>query len=128
MKYLIDTHTLLWIVTDSPKLSARAKSLYLDVQNTIFVSLASLWELAIKSSLGKISFEMPLEDFVEEHIRDNDIEILSIELPHILRIEKLPFHHRDPFDRLIIAQQIEENLPVISADEIFDAYGVKRIW
>ncbi len=102
--------------------------LYLDEQNTIFVSMASLWELAIKSSLGKISFEMPLEDFVEEHIRGNDIEILNIELPHILRIEKLPFHHRDPFDRLIIAQQIEENLPIISADEIFDAYGVQRIW
>jgi len=128
MDYLLDTHTLLWIVTDSPKLSNRAKKLYLDPENKIFISLASIWELAIKSSLNKLSLDKPLEDFVDEHIKGNDIQILNIELPHILRIEKLPFHHRDPFDRLIISQQIENNLSIIGSDEAFDKYDVERIW
>ena len=128
MDYLIDTHTLLWIVTDSPKLSIQAKDLYLNPENNIFISLASIWEMAIKSSLNKLTLEKSLEEFVDEHIKDNDIQILNIELPHILRIEKLPFHHRDPFDRLIISQQIENNLPIIGSDEEFDKYDVTRIW
>ncbi len=128
MDYLTDTHTLLWIVTDSPKLSDRAKELYLNPENKIFFSLASIWELAIKSSLSKLTLEIPLEEFVDEHIKGNDIQILNIELPHLLRIEKLPFHHRDPFDRLIICQQIENNLPIIGSDKEFDKYGVRRIW
>ena len=128
MDFLIDTHTFLWLVTDSPKLSNRAKKLYLNAENKIFLSLASIWEIAIKSSLGKIALDKPLEEFIDEHIRGNDIQILKIELPHILRIEKLPFHHRDPFDRLIISQQIENNLPIIGNDREFDKYGVKRIW
>ena len=128
MDYLIDTHTLLWIVTDSPKLSIRAKKLYLNPENKIIFSLASIWELSIKSSLKKLTLDKPLEEFVDEHIKGNDIQILNLELPHILRIEKLPFHHRDPFDRLIISQQIENNLPIIGSDKEYDKYGVKRIW
>ncbi len=128
MKYLLDTHTLLWIVTDSPKLSKKAKKLYLETDNLIFFSLASVWELAIKSSLGKIEFERSLEDLVEEHVKKNNIQILNIELPHLLRIEQLPFHHRDPFDRLLISQQIENNLSIISCDKVFDLYEVNRIW
>ncbi len=128
MDYLIDTHTLLWIVTDSPKLSKRAKELYLDSENKIVISLSSIWELAIKSSIGKLILKKSLENFIEEHIKGNNIQILNIELPHILRIEKLPFYHRDPFDRMIISQQIENNLTIIGADSIFDKYGVKRIW
>lgn len=128
MKYLLDTHTLLWIVTNSPKLSKKAKKLYLETDNTILFSLASIWELAIKSSLGKIEFEKTLEDFIEEHVRGNNIQVLNIELSHLLRIEKLPFHHRDPFDRLLISQQIENNLSIISCDKVFDQYGVNRIW
>ncbi|VAX19122.1 hypothetical protein MNBD_IGNAVI01-2280 [hydrothermal vent metagenome] len=128
MKYLLDTHTLLWIVTDSPKLSKKAKKLYLETDNTILFSLASIWELAIKSSLGKIEFDKTLEGFVEEHVKGNNIQILNIELPHILRVEQLPFHHRNPFDRLLIAQLIENNLSIISYDKIFDLYKVNRIW
>jgi len=90
--------------------------------------MASLWELAIKSSLGKLTLEKPFDEFVDEHVKDNDIQILNIELSHVLRIEKLPFHHHDPFDRLIISQQIENNLPIISSYEVFDKYAVKRIW
>ena len=128
MDYLIDTHTLLWIVTDSPKLSNLAKDLYLDSENKILISMASIWELSIKSSLGKLTLEKPIDEFVDEHIKGNDIQVLNIELPHVLRIEKLPFHHRDPFDRLIISQQIENNLPIICNDEVFDKYAVKRVW
>ena len=128
MKYLIDTHTLLWIVTNSPKLSKKAENLYLDSENEIFFSMASVWELAIKSSLGKLSLGKTLDSFVEEHIKGNDIQILNIELPHILRVGHLPFHHRDPFDRLIISQLTENNLSIISYDEAFDLYKVNRIW
>jgi PIN domain nuclease of toxin-antitoxin system len=128
VKYLIDTHTLLWIVTNDPKLSAKAKDLYLDSENEIFISMASIWELSIKSSLGKISLEQPLDEFVDEHVKGNDIRILKIELSHVLRIENLPFYHRDPFDRLIISQSIEDNIPIIGSDKTFDSYPIKRIW
>jgi len=128
LKYLLDTHTLLWVVTDSPKLSKKAKKLYLETDNTILFSLASIWELAIKSSLGKIEFDKSLENFIEENVMKNNIQILNIELPHLLRVEKLPFHHRDPFDRLLISQLIENNLSIISYDKTFDLYDVKRIW
>jgi PIN domain nuclease of toxin-antitoxin system len=128
VKYLIDTHTLLGIVTNDPKLSAKAKDLYLDSENEIFISMASIWELSIKSSLGKISLEQPLDEFVDEHVKGNDIRILKIELPHVLRIENLPFYHRDPFDRLIISQSIEDNIPIIGSDKTFDSYPIKRIW
>lgn len=128
MKYLLDTHTLLWITTDDPKLSTQVRALYLNAENEIFFSLASIWELAIKSSLSKITFKSNLEEFIEEHVKGNRIDVLKIELSHVLRIESLPFHHRDPFDRLLIAQAIEDNLAILGNDNIFDKYRVKRIW
>lgn len=128
MKYLLDTHSLLWIITDDSKLSKRAQDIYLDSENDIFLSMASIWELAIKSSLGKISLDKPLDEFVSEHVLGNNIEILEIKLPHVLRIEQLPFHHRDPFDRLIISQAIEDSLPILGGDNAFDLYKIKRIW
>lgn len=128
MKYLLDTHTLLWLTTNDLKLSSHAKELYLNAENEILLSIASIWELAIKSSIDKISFEKTLEEYIEEHIRGNNIQIIGIDVPHLIRVEKLPFHHRDPFDRLIIAQAIEENLSIIGNDKIFDKYNVQRIW
>lgn len=128
MKYLLDTHTLLWIITEDHKLSENAKSIYLNSDNQIYFSIASLWELAIKLSLNKITLEHSLEEFTEDHITGNDIEIIDIILPHVFRVERLPFHHRDPFDRLIIAQAIEENLSIISSDRVFDLYNVRRVW
>lgn len=125
---MLDTHSLLWITTNDPRLSLTAKELYLDAGNDIFFSMASIWEMAIKSSIGKISFERNLEDFVDEHIKGNNIEIMKIELPHILRIDRLPFHHRDPFDRLIIAQAIEDNMSIIGHDTEFDKYKINRVW
>jgi len=114
VKYLLDTHVLLWIAKDDPRLSQTAKSLYLDDGNEMFCSLASLWELAIKISMGKLSLDQPLQSFIDEHIFGNNIKILFIQTKHILPLENLPFHHKDPFDRLIIAQAIVESIPVIS--------------
>ena len=128
MKYILDTHTLLWIVTDDSRLSSDAKRIYLDKRNDICLSLASVWELAIKSSLSKISFGMTLEEFVDEHVFGNAIDILYIGLGHVVRIEQLPFHHRDPFDRMIISQALEEDLIVLGSDTLFDDYGIKRLW
>jgi len=128
MNYLLDTHTLLWITANDSKLSEKAKELYLNDENEILLSMASIWELAIKSSIKKISFETSLEDYIEEHVRNNNIKILGIEISHVIRVEKLAFHHRDPFDRLIIAQAIEEKLPIISNDNIFDKYDIQRQW
>ena len=84
--------------------------------------------MAIKISIGKLSIDYPLQEFVDHHIKGNDIKIMQIELPHIIKIEKLPFHHRDPFDRLIISQGMVEDIPIISSDDRFDSYPVKRIW
>ena len=128
MKCLLDTHTLLWIAANDSKLSEEAKNLYLNSGNIILFSLTSLWEMAIKISLKKVSIGVPLSEFIKIHIRANDIQILNIELQHILLLENLPYHHRDPFDRLIISQCIYENISVLSSDKIFDLYPIKRMW
>jgi len=128
MKYLIDTHTLLWIAGNNPKLSKKAKEIYLNPKNKIYLSIASIWELSIKIGLKKLNLNLPLKKFIDIHILGNNIQILNINLSHIYRIEKLPLHHRDPFDRLIISQAIEEDIPIIGNDEIFDNYKAKRIW
>ena len=128
MKYLIDTHTLLWSVGNNPKLSKKAKNHYLNPNNDIFLSIASIWELSIKIGLQKLNLKLPLKEFVNIHILGNNIQILDIKLNHLYVIEKLPLHHRDPFDRLIVSQAIEENLPIIGMDEVFDNYEIKRIW
>lgn len=128
MRYLFDTHTLLWLTTDNIALTKKARTIFLDSENDIYFSSASLWEMAIKISINKLILKESLEDFTRNHIIGNDIQILKIELPHIYRVERLPFHHRDPFDRLVISQAIEDNIPIISSDEIFDKYTVTRIW
>lgn len=128
MNYVLDTHTFLWIVAEDSRLSRKAKRLFLDKSNTIFLSAASVWEMAIKISLGKLALDEPLETFVRNHAEGNDIKILEITPQHIYPIEDLPFHHRDPFDRLIIAQCMTEALSVISSDPAFDGYPVSRIW
>ncbi len=128
MKYLLDTHALLWILTDDHRLSNNAKDSYLDKKNIILLSLASIWEMSIKSSLKKLEIKSSMETFVEQHVINNNIQILNILPQHLYPLEKLPFHHRDPFDRLIICQAIYENLTVITSDKNFDSYSVKRIW
>ncbi|MBF0500695.1 MAG: type II toxin-antitoxin system VapC family toxin [Candidatus Riflebacteria bacterium] len=128
MRFLLDTHVFLWWVDDAPELTAAARRAIADVNNECYLSLASCWELAIKSSLGKLQLAMPIERFVSEHLAANGFTLLNIELHHAAKIEKLPFHHRDPFDRLLISQAMTEKLTIVSADRVFAHYGVKILW
>lgn len=128
MRLLLDTHIFIWYVTDNPKLSATTRALIDEGDNDILLSIVSIWEIAIKQSAGKLCFALPFGVFIEQQLRDNSIELLNINLEYIEVVESLPFHHRDPFDRLIIAQAMVERIPVLSADAIFDAYPIRRLW
>jgi PIN domain nuclease of toxin-antitoxin system len=128
MMLLIDTHTFIWYVTDDSKLSNQVIKLINDENNQIFLSIASIWEIGIKQSLGKLNFNLPLEMFVTQQMSLNDFSLLDIKISHISTVSQLPLHHRDPFDRIWIAQAIAENIPILSADAIFDTYPVQRLW
>ncbi|MBI4821925.1 MAG: type II toxin-antitoxin system VapC family toxin [Deltaproteobacteria bacterium] len=127
MKLLLDTHAFLWFVAGDEKLSPAART-SIEQGETRILSVASLWEMAIKASIGKLRLDLPFEELVERHVRPNGIELLGIEIRHVSRVAALPFLHRDPFDRLLVAQALGEGLVVVSADESFDAYGVARVW
>jgi PIN domain nuclease of toxin-antitoxin system len=125
---LLDTHTFLWFIAGSEKLTAAARELIEESANQPFLSAASLWEMAIKLSLGRLHLGRPFEDLIPEQIRLNGIQLLGIELEHVTPVTTLPFHHRDPFDRLIVAQAMAEQMPIVSADPAFDAYPIERLW
>lgn len=127
MRYLIDTQILIWSLGDIQKLSPSAISILRREENDIFISIASLWEIAIKISVEKIKLPVPFEDFIEETL-SNNFEILGIELVHLLTLTSLPFYHRDPFDRVIISQAISEKIAIVSSDEKFSFYNVEKIW
>ena len=127
MKLLLDTHTFLWFIDDNPRLSARAKGL-LESDADLLLSVASLWEISIKVSIGKLTLAQPYDIFIPQQLTNNAVEILPISSEHLGVVSTLPFHHRDPFDRLIIAQAMIEQLPIVSIDAAFDAYSVKRLW
>ncbi|MEA5577069.1 type II toxin-antitoxin system VapC family toxin [Anabaena sp. UHCC 0451] len=93
-----------------------------------FLSIASIWEMGIKHGLGKLTFNIPFETFITQQITINDFTVLDIKISHITTISQLLLHHRDPFDRMLIAQAMVENIPIISADTIFDAYSIQRLW
>ncbi len=128
MKYLLDTCTLLWFLAGDAKLSRKARQLIDDSSNEKFLSIVSLWEIAIKVGLGKIDLDKPFEQIFPERLDFNHIWILDITVNSLAKLTTLPLHHRDPFDRLIIAQGLTEGFPIISVDETFDAYGVSREW
>jgi PIN domain nuclease of toxin-antitoxin system len=125
---LLDTHSFLWFVEDSPRLSASAKVLIEDATNDIFLSVASPWEMAIKISLRKLHPGQPIKVFIPQQLRQNGIALLSVTVEHVAVIASRPFHHRDPFDRMLIAQAQVEQMPIVSADSAFDAYGATRLW
>lgn len=127
MKFLLDTHTFLWFVADDPKIPHEVTALIEDAANDKFFSIASAWEIALKISLGKLILSQPVEEFLPKQLQQNGIELLPITMRHILEVAKLPFHHRDPFDRLLVAQSLTESIPILSADPAFEAYGV-RLW
>lgn len=128
MNYLLDTHTFLWFINDDTSLSSTAKAFIEDPENTIYLSVASIWEMAIKVSLDKLEMPSPFTDFIDKQLDENTIILLNIKTAHTGIVATLPFHHRDPFDRLIIAQSKVEDIPVIGKDAIFDDYGIKRLW
>lgn len=128
MRILLDTHTFLWWVWDAPELSAKARKYIANPDNECLLSLASVWEIAIKSSLGKIKIDRPLDQFIPEQLSANGFKPLEIGFRHIVQVNTMPFHHKDPFDRLLAAQAREEKLLIVSADPIFTQYGIKRIW
>jgi PIN domain nuclease of toxin-antitoxin system len=125
---LIDAHALIWGYFDPNQLSAKARSEITNVNNRVFVSPATHWEIAIKMSTGKLKLAESFADFVQHAIFDNGFAILPIELRHTAELVALPYHHRDPFDRLIVAQAMVEKLPVVSADPVLDKYAIQRIW
>ena len=127
MRLLLDTHTFLWFVNDNPKLSNRLKELIEDTNNVSYLSVASLWEISIKFNLGKLTLDPNYEEFIEREVTTSTIQLLNIELEHLRINATLPFHHRDPFDRLIIAQSIAENIPIVTLDSAFDKYSATLI-
>ncbi len=128
MKQLLDTHTFLWFVNGSTKLSHRVRQLIEAPTNENLLSIASLWEMSIKYNLGKLKFELSFDAFIRQEVTQSNLQVLNISLEHLNLTATLPLYHRDPFDRLIIAQAIVENLPILSIDDAFDAYSIERIW
>ncbi len=128
MKLLLDTHTFIWWDSEPAKLSARALALCQDPSNILFFSVASAWEMQIKLQLGKLALKLPLATVIEGQRQTNDFKILAVELPHILALQSLPTPHKDPFDRLLIAQANVEGAALISSDPVFAEYSVTVIW
>jgi len=127
LKLLLDTHTLLWWVSNNPALSEVADRVLNESTNEVFVSAASAWEVTTKARLGKLTAGRLAQDFVAEVRRQGFIP-LSITMDHAQRAGSLPGHHRDPFDRMLIAQAQAENLVLVSSEVVFDTYGVRRLW
>lgn len=128
MRLLVDTHSFLWFITGSAELSEPARKWIADLENQVFVSSVSLWEIAIKTSLGKLTLTRPFADLIPEQLQLHAMEVLPIELPHLAALVTLPWPHRDPFDRLLIAQALAEGLLVISRDPDFQAYPIQVLW
>ena len=128
MRLLLDTHAFLWFVTDNPSLSASARSVVGGRGNEVSVSPASYWEIAIKVSLGEYPMAVPFAQFFDVGIAGNDFAVLPIGVRRAHVLASLPLRHRDPFDRMVIAQATSEPIPVVSVDAASDSYGVKRLW
>jgi len=128
MKILLDTHTFLWWITDDPKLSDRARGIMGDGGNELFLSAATGWEIAIKAQIGRLKLPEEPIAFIVDQMRINAIQSLPIQMNHALHVSTLPQHHRDPFDRLLIAQAQLEELPVLSSDRQLAHYKVEVIW
>ena len=128
MKLLLDTHTFIWWDSEPNKLSSAALKASQDPANTLILSVVSVWEMQIKSQLGKLSLNVPLSEIIKGQQQSNNIEILSVTLEHVLELHNLPHHHGDPFDRLLIAQANVEEALLVSGDSAFSKYPVKLLW
>jgi PIN domain nuclease of toxin-antitoxin system len=128
VRLLLDTHSFLWFIEGSAQLSVGARAMIDDVSNEVFLSVASLWEIAIKVSIGKLSLHQPYMILIPAQLQLNRIQVLNISFAHTAALVALPFHHKDPFDRMLIAQSLVEGMPLVSADTALDAYSVTRLW
>ena len=128
MKVLLDTHTFLWAITDDSNLSRRAREIFVSRASDLFLSVASVWEILIKVQIKKLPLPRPAMPYLREQIATNGVQILPIVLDHVARLEALPAHHRDPFDRILVAQSMEEGWPIVSADPLLMKYPAQLIW
>ncbi|MFM2303335.1 MAG: hypothetical protein RLZZ135_744 [Cyanobacteriota bacterium] len=128
MNLLLDSNILIWFTLTPDRLSAQATQIIADRNNNLFISIASIWEIQIKLQLQKLTLNLPLSTLIEDLQESSDIQILDITLNHIYALENLPNEHRDPFDRIMIAQAMVEEMPFVSADKVFDLYPIERIW
>lgn len=128
MALLLDTHTLLWFIGNHPRLSSLAAARIADPGEVVFVSVVNAWEIVIKLGTGKLALDRPVAEIWRNAVLQNGFSVLDVMTPHVLALESLPLHHRDPFDRLLIAQAIAEGYQIVSADPALDAYPVERIW
>jgi PIN domain nuclease of toxin-antitoxin system len=128
MRLLLDTHAFLWFIQGSQNLSATARNLIEDQGNQKLLSIASLWEMSIKVSIGKLDVGMTIAELLNREVYGNGFEVLAIQANHLDELTKLVFHHKDPFDRLMIAQALAERMPVVTKDEAFERYTVSLLW
>jgi PIN domain nuclease of toxin-antitoxin system len=128
MRILLDTHTFLWWITDDQRMSSRARELMADGRSDLFFSVASGWEIAIKAGLGRIKLPSPLGRFLVGQLRENRIEVLAIEMAHALHVHTLLQRHRDPFDRMLVAQAQLEKLSILTADRHIAKYEADVVW
>lgn len=127
-RYLLDTHTFLWMASAPERLGEAARARIEAAPTDLILSVASVWEMAIKSSLNKLDLPASLPAFLEEQLASTRTRLLDVRAEHAVRVEDLPWHHRDPIDRLLVAQARFESLPLLSRDSAFDAYAIERIW
>lgn len=128
MKLLVDTHVFLSFISGESNLSSRAVAALTEPTNELYLSVASVWEIVTKYQIGKLSLPLPIQDFVGEQIRANRISVLPIRSAHVFQLLRLPLLHRDPFDRILLAQSLEENAPIVSRDKLLLKYPVEVVW
>ena len=128
MKLLLDTHTFIWWDSDPAQLSTQALALCQDRANVVLLSVVSVWEMQIKRQLGKLQLRLPLADMIASQQQTNQIAVLPVNLVHVLALESLPAHHKDPFGRLLIAQTREEDAVLVSSDPVFARYQIEVLW
>lgn len=127
MKYLLDTHVFIWYAVGDQRLSSKAQSI-IESFHERYISIASVWEMSIKVNIGHLSFQEPFKEVITHQFKINDYQLLPIEFKHLFKLSNLELHHRDPFDRLIISQAIVEDISIVTADELFNNYNIRRVW
>jgi PIN domain nuclease of toxin-antitoxin system len=128
VKVLLDTHVFLWAITEDSRLSRRAREIFVSRSSELFFSVASAWEIQIKVQIKKLPLPKPAMSYLRGHLATNGIQVLPILLDHVARLEELPAYHRDPFDRILVAQSMEEGWPIVSADPLLKKYPAQLIW